>query len=210
MPQNATPKIKKGADYELVQGINAGRAGLFEELINRYEKKIYNFGLRMCGDVRDAEDMVQDTFLNVFKYLKSFRYETKLKNWIYRIAASACIKRRRKSKFAPERELSLDEFLPGDGEGVPREIPDWANVPLDRLLNEELARTVKANIDSLPPKYRMILLLRDIEGFSTAEAAQILDLTESNVKVRLHRARLYLRDRLKDYFDHDRTDPPPQ
>lgn len=208
MPQNGKPEIKKDEDYELVQAINAGRADRFEELINRYEQKIYNFSLRMCNDVQDAEDMVQETFLNVFKYLKSFRYETKLKNWIYRIAASACIKRRRKSKFAPEKELSLDEFMPGEGEGGPREIPDWANVPLDRLLDEELASIVKAGIDSLPDKYRMILMLRDIEGFSTAEAAQILDLTESNVKVRLHRARLYLRDRLKDYFNHDRIESP--
>jgi len=208
MPENRTPQIKKDEDYELVQAINAGRTDRFAELVNRYEKKLYNFGLRMCGSVQDAEDMVQDTFLNVFKYLGSFRYETKLRNWIYRIATSACIKRRRKSKFAPDRELSLDEFMPGDGEGVPREIPDWANVPLDQLLDEELTKTVKTGIDSLPDKYRMILLLRDIEGFSTAEAAQILDLTESNVKVRLHRARLYLRDRLKDYFDHERTPPP--
>jgi len=208
MPENRMPQKKKDEDYELVQAINAGRTDRFAELVNRYEKKLYNFGLRMCGSVQDAEDMVQDTFLNVFKYLGSFRYETKLRNWIYRIATSACIKRRRKSKFAPDRELSLDEFMPGDGEGVPREIPDWANVPLDQLLDEELAKTVKMGIDSLPDKYRMILLLRDIEGFSTAEAAQILDLTESNVKVRLHRARLYLRDRLKDYFDHERTPPP--
>ncbi len=208
MAQNRKPEIKKDEDYELVQAINAGRADRFEELINRYEQKIYNFSLRMCNDVQDAEDMVQETFLNVFKYLESFRYETKLKNWIYRIAASACIKRRRKSKYAPERELSLDDFMPGEGEAVPREIPDWANVPLDRLLDEELASIVKAGIDSLPDKYRMILMLRDIEGFSTAEAAQILDLTESNVKVRLHRARLYLRDRLKDYFAHDRIESP--
>ena len=208
MPENRTPQIKKDEDYELVQAINAGRTDRFAELVNRYEKKLYNFGLRMCGSVQDAEDMVQDTFLNVFKYLGSFRYETKLRNWMYRIATSACIKRRRKSKFAPDRELSLDEFMPGDGEGVPREIPDWANVPLDQLLDEELAKTVKTGIDSLPDKYRMVLLLRDIEGFSTAEAAQILDLTESNVKVRLHRARLYLRDRLKDYFEHERTPPP--
>jgi RNA polymerase sigma-70 factor (ECF subfamily) len=208
MPENGTPEIKRDEDFELVQAINAGQSERFAELVGRYEKKLYNFGLRMCGNVEDAEDMVQDTFLNVFKYLGSFRYETKLRNWIYRIATSACIKRRRKSKFAPDRELSLDEFLPGDGEGMPREIPDWANVPLDRLLDEELSKTVKSGIDSLPEKYRMILLLRDIEGFSTTEAAQILDLTESNVKVRLHRARLYLRERLKGYFENERPSSP--
>jgi len=195
--------IKRDEDYDLIQAINGGRQDLFEELVNRYEKRIFNFGMRMCGNIQDAEDMVQDTFLNIFKYLKSFRYETKFKNWVYRIASSACIKKRRKSKFAPDKELSLDELVPGKNGGMPREIPDWASVPLDQLLNEELASRIKDEILSLPDKYRMVLLLRDIEGFSTAETAQILDLTTSNVKVRLHRARMFLRDKLKQYFNHD-------
>jgi len=195
--------IKRDEDYDLIQAINEGRPDLFEELVRRYEKRIYNFGMRMCGNVQDAEDMVQDTFLNVYKYLKSFRYETKFKNWIYRIASSVCIKKRRKSKFAPDRELSLDELVPGKNGGIPREIPDWVSVPLDQLLNEELASRIKEEILTLPDKYRMVLLLRDIEGFSTAETGQILDLTTSNVKVRLHRARMFLRDKLKQYFDHD-------
>jgi len=195
--------IKRDEDYDLIQAINGGRTDLFEELVNRYERRIFTFGMRMCGNIQDAEDMVQDTFLNVFKYLKTFRYETKFKNWIYRIATSACIKKRRKSKFAPDKELSLDELIPGKDGGMPREIPDWASVPLDQLLNEELAGRIKEEILTLPDKYRMVLLLRDIEGFSTAETAQILDLTTSNVKVRLHRARMFLRDKLKDYFDHD-------
>jgi len=203
MPKQQKKPIKRDEDYDLIQAINGGRLDLFEELVNRYERRIFNFGMRMCGNVPDAEDMVQDTFLNVFKYLKSFRYETKFKNWVYRIASSACIKKRRKSKFAPEKELSLDELVPGKNGGIPREIPDWASVPLDQLLNEELSSRIKEEILTLPDKYRMVLLLRDIEGFSTAETAEILELTTSNVKVRLHRARMFLRDKLKQYFDHD-------
>ncbi|CAB5079148.1 hypothetical protein D3OALGA1CA_4318 [Olavius algarvensis associated proteobacterium Delta 3] len=203
MPKQQKKPIKRDEDYDLIQAINGGRLDLFEELVNRYERRIFNFGMRMCGNVPDAEDMVQDTFLNVFKYLKSFRYETKFKNWVYRIASSACIKKRRKSKFAPDKELSLDELVPGKNGGIPREIPDWASVPLDQLLNEELSSRIKEEILTLPDKYRMVLLLRDIEGFSTAETAEILELTTSNVKVRLHRARMFLRDKLKQYFDHD-------
>jgi RNA polymerase sigma-70 factor (ECF subfamily) len=157
----------------------------------------------MCRDHSDAEDMVQDTFLNVFKYLKDFRYETKFKNWLYKVAASTCIKKRRKSKFAPERELSLDEFLPSDEAEAVDHVPNWAQMPLDRLLNEELAGAVHQGILAIPRKYRMVIVLRDIEGFSTAETAQILNLSESNVKVRLHRARLYLREKLKGYFKND-------
>ena len=188
-------------DTELIEAINAGQSERFQELLKRYERKLYNFGLRMCGDVRDAEDLVQDTFLNVFKYLKDFRFETKFKNWLYRVATSTCIKKRRKSKFAPEHEISLDDFIPAESEQVAREVPDWARMPLDQLLNEELAMQLNEAIQSLPEKYRLVVVLRDLEGFSTAETAQILNLQSSNVKVRLHRARLFLRDKLKGYFE---------
>ena len=157
----------------------------------------------MCRDAADAEDTVQETFLNVFKYLKNFRYETKFKNWLYRVAASTCIKKRRKSKFAPERELSLDEFLPQDEAEVPDQVPRWALMPLDKLLNDELSDKINAAILTLPEKYRLVIVLRDIEGFSTAETAQILNLSDANVKVRLHRARLFLRDKLKGYFENE-------
>ncbi|MGA9478999.1 MAG: sigma-70 family RNA polymerase sigma factor, partial [Desulfobacterales bacterium] len=123
MTFNRKRKKIEDRDTELVEAINAGRHDLFQELVKRYEIKLYNFGLRMCGDTRDAEDMVQETFLNVFKYLKNFRYETKFKNWLYRIAASICIKKRRKSKFAPDRELSLEEFLPKEDAPTPGELP---------------------------------------------------------------------------------------
>ena len=188
-------------DTELIEAINAGQSERFQELLKRYERKLYNFGLRMCGDARDAEDLVQDTFLNVFKYLKDFRFETKFKNWLYRVATSTCIKKRRKSKFAPEHEISLDDFIPAESEQVAREVPDWARLPLDQLLNEELAMQLNEAIQSLPEKYRLVVVLRDLEGFSTAETAQILKLQSSNVKVRLHRARLFLRDKLKGYFE---------
>ena len=176
---------------------------LFYDLVKRYEQKLYNFGLRMCGDSQDAEDLVQDTFLNVFKYLQGFRYETKFKNWLYRVATSACIKKRRKSKFAPDRELSLEEFLPQNEAEIPKELPSWAMMPLDKLLNRELQEIIQQAILDLPEKYRLIMVLRDMEGFTTAETAEMLNITPANVKIRLHRGRLYLRDKLKDYFNND-------
>lgn len=188
------------SDSELIQAIQAGQIERFPELVQRYEGGLYNFGLKMCGETQDAEDVVQDTFLNVFRYLKGFRYETKFKNWLYRIATSTCIKKRRKSKFAPDRELSLDEFLPHDEAAVERQVPAWASLPLEQVLNDELGRTLKKAILELPEKYRVVLVLRDIEGFSTDESAHILNLSPSNIKVRLHRARLFLRDKLKTYY----------
>jgi RNA polymerase sigma-70 factor (ECF subfamily) len=193
----------KDEDSDLIQRINSGQLDQFHDLVKRYEQKLYNFSLRMCRDHSDAEDMVQDTFLNVFKYLKDFRYESKFKNWLYKVAASTCIKKRRKSKFAPEKELSLDEFRPSDEADAPEEVPQWAQMPLDKLLNAELTGAVHQGILAIPKKYRMVIVLRDIEGFSTVETAQILNLSPANVKVRLHRARLFLRDQLKGYFEND-------
>jgi RNA polymerase sigma-70 factor (ECF subfamily) len=203
MTNQAEPQRIKDNDTLLVTAIQAGRQERFGELVQRYERLLYNFGLKLCGQSEDAEDLVQDTFLNVFKYLKNFRYETKFKNWLYRIATSVCIKKRRKSKFAPDRELSLDEFLPQDEANIEQELPPWAALPSEQLLNEELGRTLKRAILALPEKYRMVLVLRDVEGFSTEESAQILNLSPSNIKVRLHRARLFLRDQLKAYFKNE-------
>jgi RNA polymerase sigma-70 factor (ECF subfamily) len=200
MPHKPKQKKRRDKDFELVKAINEGRVDLFYKLVERYEHKLYNFGLRMCGDPQDAEDVVQETFLNVFRYLKDFRYETKFKNWVYRIATSVSLKKRRKSKFAPDRELSLDEFLPLEGTSVQSELPAWASMPLDRLLSEELSNILKEAILTLPESYRLVIVLRDVEGFSTSETAQILNISPSNVKVRLHRARLFLREKLKDYF----------
>jgi RNA polymerase sigma-70 factor (ECF subfamily) len=203
-PKQANRKRRiKDKDFELIRAINSGQFDRFSELVKRYEQKLYNFSLRMCRDAADAEDTVQETFLNVFRYLKDFRYETKFKNWLYRVAASTCIKKRRRSKFAPQRELSLDEFYPQSEADIPQQVPDWAQMPLDKLLNNELLDKINEAIFTLPEKYRLVIVLRDIEGFSTAETAQILNLSDANVKVRLHRARLYLRDRLKGYFENE-------
>ncbi len=200
---NPNRKIVKDKDFDLIQSINAGEVDKFQDLVKRYDQKLYNFSLRMCRDHSDAEDMVQETFINVFRYLKDFRYESKFKNWLYKVAASTCIKKRRKSKFAPEKELSLDEFRPSDEAETPDRVPEWALMPLDKVLNEELAGAINRGILAIPKKYRMVIVLRDIEGFSTAETAQILNISPANVKVRLHRARLYLRDKLKGYFENE-------
>jgi len=190
-------------DTELVRAINAGRTERFPELVKRYEQKLYNFGRRMCRDESDAEDLVQDTFLNVHRYLKDFRYETKFKNWLYRVAANTALKKRRRSKFALEPELPLEELAEHEELAAPEEVPEWARMPLEQVLNEELMGILHQAIWSLPEKYRIVAILRDIEEFSTEDTAQILNLSPANVKVRLHRARLFLRDKLKGYFSHD-------
>ena len=189
-------------DADLVRAIIGGERARFQSLVEKYQQKIFRFGLRMCAEPRDAEDLVQETFINVFRYLEGFRYETKFKNWLFLIATNACLKRKRKSRHAPERELSLEEFMPREGDALPEDVPAWARRPLDQVLNEELAQHLQAAIAALPKKYRMVVALRDMEAFSTEETADGLNLSTANVKVRLHRARLFLRDKLKGYFEH--------
>ena len=126
----------------------SGDQQAMSDLVDRYAARLYNFGKKMCGNSEDAQDLVQDTFLNVVKYLKGFRSETKLKNWIYRLASSACIKKWR-ARSRPERELSLEDLRPPDSEGQP-EIPDWSQNPVDDLMNEELRNRIAQAIVRLP------------------------------------------------------------
>ncbi len=187
-------------DRKLLDAINEGDSDLFNDLVHKYEGKLYNFGLKVCKNVNDAEDLVQESFINVFKSMKDFRHETKFKNWLYKIAANVCWKMKRKSRFAPEQEISIEEFLPSDHKSVDKKSSEWASAPVDHLLNRELSARIKEGVDKLPEKYKLVLILRDMEGFSTEETSNILSLTVQNVKVRLHRARLFLREELKEFY----------
>ena len=102
-------------------------------------------------------------------------------------------------------ELSLEEFVPKEGEPAQTELPFWAAMPIDKLLSDELSDTVQTAIQSLPEKYRLVIVLRDMEDFSTEETAQILKISPTNVKVRLHRARLFLKEKLQEYFGHEES-----
>lgn len=186
-------------DQAILERYHAGDTEAVADLADRYAGRLYHFGLRMCGNSQDAQDMVQDTFLNVVKYLKGFRGEAKLRNWLFRLASSACIKKRR-GKNDPDRELPLEALRPSGGDGTPPEIPDWSRNPVDELLNDELREFLAKAVRDLPHKYRMVFNLRDLEGFSTNEVAEMLNVTPQTVKTRLHRARAFLRKELAQYY----------
>ena len=149
----------------------------------------------MCGQHQDAEDVAQDTLLSAFRYLSGFRGETKLKNWLFKIAARACLRKRRKKKGQPEKEISLETFGPPNASQA-YEIPDWSEDPSDHLLRAELKTVIDQAVRELPRKYRLVFNLRDVQGFSTEETAEILEITPQAVKTRLHRARLFLREEI--------------
>lgn len=187
-------------DHNLISEFKSGSMEAMEKIVERYENQIFTFGLKMCAHLQDAEDIAQETFLSAFRYLGAFREETKLKNWLFKIAARACLKKRRKKKYEPDQEIPLDSFVHKDGSDGKYEIPDWSDDPSDNVLRAELKQVIDAAIQSLPPKYRLVFNLRDIEGFNTEETSEILEISIQSVKTRLHRARLFLREKISKHY----------
>ena len=168
----------------------------FDTLYRDHVDLIYRYAHRLCGEAESAKDLVQETFLNAYRGLKDFRGDAQLSTWLYTIASRACMRMRRKRKGEPERELSLDEFIPtADGE-FRLQIPMEGMTPEQALQNKELREALDQAINKLPPKYRMVLVLRDMEGLSAKEVGTIMDLNERAIKSRLHRARLFVRREL--------------
>lgn len=189
------------ADRALAEALIAGRREAFEPFVDRFAPLILNFGRRMCGHLDDADEVLQETLLQAYRSLRDLRDPAALRAWVYRVAAHACLRMRRRGKFEPKREISLDEVLPSPrGDGRPPEIPDWSDVPLDRLLRGELRDELERAILALPKDYRIVVVLRDQEGFTTRETAEMLGVSETLAKVRLHRARLALRKALSGYL----------
>lgn len=180
--------------------LQAGAPGAFDRFVDLYRPRIFSFSYAMCGHRQDAEDVAQETLLQAFRKLNTLRAPEALNTWLFRIARNACLLKHRKSKFAPEHELPLDEFMPRR-EGEPAaEIPDWSRLPDEALLNAEVGEQLRRAIAALPPKYRMVLLLRDVQQLSTAEVARVVGASEDAVKTQLHRARLAVRARLSEYL----------
>jgi RNA polymerase sigma-70 factor, ECF subfamily len=186
---------------QLVRDLQAGAPGAFDRFVELYQPRIFSFSYGMCGHREDAEDVAQETLMQAFRKFDTLRAPEALNTWLFRIARNACLLKHRRSKFAPEHELSLEEFMPRkDGDAGPPEIPDWSRLPEEELLNAEIGEQLRRAIASLPPKYRMVLLLRDVQQLSTAEVAEIVEVSEDAVKTQLHRARLAVRAELTEYL----------
>ncbi len=196
-------KRVNGADLDLVERAKGGELKAFEELMNKYEEKVYSIAYRMTGNREDAEEILQETFLSVYKSLGRFKGKSRFSTWLYRIAVNASLMRLRKTKKKAET-LSLDEPIGGDNSHPKREVVDWST-PEDIVERKRLMEVITAAIDSLPETYRAIVLLRDGEGLSNSEVAKILKTSIPAVKSKLHRARMHLREKLSEYFTPKKT-----
>ncbi len=184
-------------DTTLLERIRRDEPGAFDAFVAAYGDRIYGFGRRVCGETEDARDVVQDTLLQAYLSLKDLQHPEALRSWLYRVAANACLMKRRKGKFEPARELSLEELAPRPGGGPGIEIPDPGSLPDESLERARIRERVQAAIGDLPARYRIVLVMRDMEYLSTEETAEALSLPVTTVKMRLHRARLMVRQRLE-------------
>ncbi len=189
-------------DLDLFHAAKRGNYDAFEQIVRRYHERVYRLAFGMMKSQSDAEEVVQDTFLNAWKSLDGFRGDAKPATWIYRIAANAALMRLRGKQRKPT--LSFEEVpngasLSGEVEllGPPTA---WSREPLEKLLTSELGQIIDAAVDLLPEKYRLVLLLRDVEGLSNEEVASTVGLTVPTVKSRLHRSRMFVRERIEEYF----------
>ncbi len=171
----------------------AGSPEAFERFVGHFRTKIFQYSWLTCRDREDAEEVAQETLLKVFQNFEQLREPEHVRSWVFRIAKNACLMKRRKSVFAPEQELSLEELMPAG-----QEIADWAELPDSAVLRSELRSALDRAIAELPPLYRTVVLLRDIEELSTEETAQVLEVPADVVKTRLHRGRLALRKKLDE------------
>ena len=182
-------------EKKLIADAQSGDRKALAQVVKNYEQTIYNFAFKICRDRDKAEQIMQETFYSMIKSLHQFDGKSKLSTWLYRIVSNHCLMLARKLKS--RQFVSID-----DGEGLFEEkyTADWNSIPYKGAENKELREILDNAIKKLAPEYRMIFLLRDVEGLSTEETAQVSELTVPAVKSRLHRARAFLRKELNEAF----------
>ncbi len=185
-------------EADLIIKAQAGDKKALSRLVNNYEKTVYNFAFKICRDPEKAENTMQETFLSMIKSLHQFDGKSKLSTWLYRIVMNHCLMELRKKKY---NFISLND----EETEIPEDklIPDWSNVPSDITENVELKKILDEAINKLSLDYRVVFVLRDINGLSTEETANITDLSVPAVKSRLHRARAFLRNELSKVLENE-------
>lgn len=181
-------------EADIVKKAKQGDQAALAELVSSYSERIYNLALRILRNREDAEDVLQETFLTVLQKLDTFDGRSNFFTWLYRIATNVSLMKLRKKKLV---FADLPEGLyPQDEKFV-----DWSQDPSFNIQNEEIKKIIDSSINQLSEIYRTVFILRDIEDLSIRETSKILDITEENVKIRLRRARMFLREKISEYYE---------
>ena len=196
---NSTATSVGSFEQDLIARVQAGQADAFYELVRPYERAVFLSALSLTKNDADAEEVAQEAMLKAFKNIAGFRREAKFSTWLIQIAINEAKMKIRKNR----RHLydSIDEpQTSDDGDYIPKDFADWREIPSEALERKELRDALASALNSLPEKYRTVMMLRDVQQLSIAETAQILGISEANVKTRLSRARLQMRDALASGF----------
>jgi len=191
------------SDQQLIERfVNDNDERAFELIVGRYMEKIYNLAYRITRDHYKSEEVLQEVYITLIKKLHTFRGESKFSSWLYRVTANASyMLLRAERKY--EHDLSLEDYVPYDSKGTLMgriHHKDWSSRPDIVIYIKEALQILEKAIDELPEVYRVVFYLRDIEGLSNEEVSQVLEISVPAAKSRIHRARLYIRDKVSDYF----------
>ncbi len=194
--------MQEGGDNELVAQARAGDMAAFEALVEKHRDQVYGLALRMTRSEADAAEVTQETFLSAYQHLDAFRGDAAFGSWVHRIAANQALQRIRHARVVNEVETSLDgpEFNER-GSWVDYPERDWSRDALGKALNDELGEAIRQAVDRLPAGYREVFLLKDVEGLSYEEIADITGDSVPAIKSRLHRARLALREAIDRFYN---------
>ncbi len=183
-------------DAALVRAAQQGDEKALRHLVDKYSDTVYSFAFKVCRNADDAEDTLQEAFLNVLRALNTFNFKSNFSTWLYRIVSNSCLMKWRKEKR--ERWESFDE-LDNPEERIRDSYAQWPDSPADAMLDNELREQMDKAVLELPPIYRLAFVLKDLEGLSIEEVAQALEISVPAAKARIRRARLFLRDKLEPY-----------
>jgi RNA polymerase sigma-70 factor (ECF subfamily) len=194
------PQMQPYSEQELISRIKAGEKQLFYALIQPHERGLYLAAFSIMQNEADAEDVAQEAVLKALSHLNQFRGEAKFSTWLIQICINEAKMRLRRDH--KDRYESIDSGQETEeGDYVPMDVADWREIPSDALAHKELKEALARALASLQPKYREVFVLRDVQGMSIAEAAEVLGITQATVKMRLMRARLQMRDALAPGYD---------
>ncbi len=195
-------RVEPGDELALVRAAKSGDISAFEQLVKRYDRNIFRLAQHITQNREDAEDVVQEAFLKAYTHLNGFQEQSKFYTWLVRIAVNESLMKLRRRRA--DKTVSLDQEIETQEDSIPREVTDWRPDPEQVYKQGEMNQILTKTIGGLPGGFRTVFVLRDVEGLSTEETAEALQLSVPAVKSRLLRARLQLRERLSKYFKQPR------
>jgi len=196
-PRRVNAQIEKALEI-----LRSGNRRDAERALETLQGVVYGFGMKVCGSHEDAQDTAQETLIRLARQLREFPDARALSVWLYKVAKTQCLMSRRKSKFAPAQMLALDDLMPKESDLSPEARKSWHITPEEIALKQELRGKLEGAILALPKHYRLVLILRDMEQLDTREVAEVMGISEETTKMRLHRARVFVRNALAGYVQN--------